>query len=81
MYVLVRISVAPLRRRFVLGLLVVRGEPQVNSNVAGDRHMVLHEGNILDQAHYVPKLVAAATDDDGLVRSAKESKKTSASAN
>jgi hypothetical protein len=29
---------------------------------------------VLRQAHHVPKLVAAATDDDGSVRSAKERK-------
>jgi hypothetical protein len=41
--------------------------------------MLLHGGNILVQAHHVPKLVAAttgaATDDDGSVRPAKERKK------
>jgi hypothetical protein len=48
---------------------------QVNLNVASDRHMLLHGGNILGQAYHVRKLVAAATDDDGSGRSAKERKK------
>jgi hypothetical protein len=44
--------------------------------VVSDRHMVvLHGGNILGQVHYVPRLVAAATDDDGSVCSANGRKK------
>jgi len=43
-------------------------------NVASDRHILLHGGNILGQAPHVPKLVTAATDDDGSVRSANEHK-------
>ena len=44
---------------------------QVDLSMVSDRHMLLHGGNILGQAHRVPKLVAAATG-DGLGRSANE---------
>ena len=44
---------------------------QVNLSMVPDRHMLLHGGNILGQAHRVPKLVTAATG-DVLGRSANE---------
>ena len=48
--------------------------PQVNLNVASDRHMLLYGGSILNQAHHVTKTRCGC--DDGSVQAAEERKMT-----